>query len=181
MSDWNATDRECARLRAELATVTGEQYRKQLQLGLCNEIISRIDVDSCVPLQLLADGLISRRKCKEAIIQIASGVDIEDIPLPDLTTPGALAESETAVDLRAQLADVTRDRDLLRAALIDCAVPLEVLHAIDCDLAPATQAGITAAIAAIRSALFSAQPEPKPEAPKPHVITRDDLTKAGPG
>ena len=125
------------------------------------------------------------------------------------------ADQAEITSLRTQLAEVARERDLLRAALIDCAVPLEVLHAIDCELAPATQAGITAAIAAIRSALFSAQPEPKPltpadrvmialagrdkddaertldkmypkpepkpEAPKPHPITRDDLTKAGPG
>ena len=112
------------------------------------------------------------------------------------------ADQAEITSLRTQLAEVARERDKLigvlecsnrtakrrgeeldrlRAALIDCAVPLEVLHAIDCELAPATQAGITAAIAAIRSALFSAQPEPKPEAPKPHVITRDDLTKAGPG
>ena len=74
------------------------------------------------------------------------------------------ADQAEITSLRTQLAEVARERDLLRAALIDCAVPLEVLHAIDCELAPATQAGITAAIAAIRSALFSA--EPKPEAPK---------------
>ena len=82
---------------------------------------------------------------------------------------------------KIKLEAATEERDRLRAALIDCAIPLEVLHAIDCELAPATQAGIGKSIAAIRSALFSAQPEPKPEAPKPHVITRDDLTKAGPG
>ena len=92
------------------------------------------------------------------------------------------ADQAEITSLRTQLAEVARERDLLRAALIDCAVPLEVLHAIDCDLAPATQAGITAAIAAIRSALFSAQPEPKPEAPKckfcggrgPHPISAFD-------
>ena len=92
------------------------------------------------------------------------------------------ADQAEITSLRTQLAEVARERDLLRAALIDCAVPLEVLHAIDCELAPATQAGITAAIAAIRSALFSAQPEPKPEAPKckfcggrgPHPISAFD-------
>ena len=113
------------------------------------------------------------------------------------------ADQAEITSLRTQLAEVARERDKLigvlecsnrtakrrgeeldrlRAALIDCAVPLEVLHAIDCDLAPATQAGITAAIAAIRSALFSAQPEPKPEAPKckfcggrgPHPISAFD-------
>ena len=59
------------------------------------------------------------------------------------------ADQAEITSLRTQLAEVARERDLLRAALIECAVPLEVLHAIDCGLAPATQAGITAAIAAI--------------------------------
>ena len=71
---------------------------------------------------------------------------------------------------KIKLEAATEERDRLRAALIDCAVPLEVLHAIDCELAPATQAGITAAIAAIRSALFSAQPEPKPLTPADRVM-----------
>jgi len=68
--------------------------------------------------------------------------------------------------LRTELATVTRERDRMREVLVECAVPLEVLHAIDCDLSPATQAGIGKAVTAIRAALFSAHPEPKPEAPK---------------
>jgi len=69
-----------------------------------------------------------------------------------------------AVIHRAEAAENKRDR--LREALVECAVPLEVLHAIDCDLSPATQAGIGKAVTAIRAALFSAHPEPKPEGPK---------------
>ena len=86
-----------------------------------SEIIERIDADACVPLQLLADGIISRRKCKEVIIQIAHGICIDDIPLPDLTTPTALTEDEAASDvitrLRAELASVTAERDALRERL----------------------------------------------------------------
>ena len=75
----------------------------------------------------------------------------------------AAIKSALKETLRAQLAEVTWERDRLRVALIECAVPLEVLNAIDCELAPTTQAGITAAVTAIHAALFSAQPEPNPE------------------
>tara|TARA_R110000868_G_C10452121_1_gene726482 strand:+ start:133 stop:348 length:216 start_codon:yes stop_codon:yes gene_type:complete len=52
---------------------------------------------------------------------------------------------------RAEAAE--KSLDVLQAALVEAAVPLEVLHAIDCDLAPETQQAIGRAVAAIREVL----------------------------
>lgn len=121
-------------LRTQLSKVTQERDRLRVSLGkMCGETL-REGIDLYVEL---------------------GGKYGKGHPLV-IELRGALALVNTT------LAKVTGEKDLMRAALIECVPPLEVLHAIDCGLAPETQAGIDKAVIAIRAALFSDQPEPKP-------------------